>query len=213
MYGTVCSTTRANGTVVLRENVQTTQQSQAQNDSVRSNTVSGDQHRQKSPYQAHLSSSASPSKRRRTEPHPVSAAGHHFDHTSVRKSSSPGTSGYPTPSDSRTDKVPDSVVTIEPVPFPKRSKYAGKNSTQVLAKSAEELFQDDDVRIDVMKFFCPLMSFAEEIPMPVTKLSPLIDQVQAEKYAKGMSVFSPHEASLTNWVQHSSLPSTPCTPF
>ncbi|PYI10265.1 hypothetical protein BO78DRAFT_426853 [Aspergillus sclerotiicarbonarius CBS 121057] len=74
------------------------------------------------------------------------------------------------------------VVTIESAPAPQRSKYTGKISTQVLAKSAEELFQDEDIRIRVMKFFCPLMSFAEDIPMPGATYCPVVEKSIADPY-------------------------------
>ncbi|PWY80309.1 hypothetical protein BO94DRAFT_626109 [Aspergillus sclerotioniger CBS 115572] len=74
------------------------------------------------------------------------------------------------------------VVTIESAPAPQRSKYTGKISTQVLAKSAEELFQDEDIRIRVMRFFCPLMSFAEDIPMPAAAYCPIVEKSIADPY-------------------------------
>ena len=79
----------------------------------------------------------------------------------------------------------ESVVTIELARDPQKYKYAGKNSTQVLAKSAEDLFMDHEIRIDVMNFFCPLLSFGEEIPMPTRRVTPLVDEALAERYVNG----------------------------
>lgn len=79
------------------------------------------------------------------------------------------------------------VVTIEQAAVPQRSKYAGKISTQVLAKSAEELFQDRQIRIRVMGFFRPLMSFAEDIPVPSVEYYPIVDRPTADSYVEGMT--------------------------
>lgn len=79
----------------------------------------------------------------------------------------------------------EGVVTIEKaseVTRLQRSKYAGKNSTQVLAKSAEELFQDEEIRIRVMNFFRPLMALAEDIEMPLAAFYPPVERHVADKY-------------------------------
>ncbi|KAL4803982.1 fungal-specific transcription factor domain-containing protein [Aspergillus unguis] len=55
-------------------------------------------------------------------------------------------------------------------------------STQVLCKSAEELFQDNEIRIRVMDFFRPYMNFAEEIPMLPSTYYPMVDKGTADRY-------------------------------
>jgi hypothetical protein len=72
------------------------------------------------------------------------------------------------------------VVVTETGRFPRKSKYTGMSSGQVLAKSAEELFKHQVGHIDVMKFFCPLMSFAEEIPITPTYSCSLVDKATAD---------------------------------
>jgi hypothetical protein len=84
------------------------------------------------------------------------------------------------------------VVTIEPKSTPTRSKYAGKISTQVLAKSAEELFQDDQIRIRVMNFFCPLMSFAEDIPTTSYSCCPMLERDVAYQFVEGEDIHVVH---------------------
>ncbi|KAJ5759690.1 hypothetical protein N7520_006846 [Penicillium odoratum] len=78
----------------------------------------------------------------------------------------------------------EGVVTVEATAVPQRSKYAGKISTQVLAKSAEELFQDEEIRIRVMEFFCPLMSFAEDISMPLSTFYPTVRKDIADRHVE-----------------------------
>ena len=73
------------------------------------------------------------------------------------------------------------VVVTEASRFPRKSKYTGMSSGQVLAKSAEELFKHQVPHIDVMKFFCPLMSFAEEISITPTYTCSLVDKVTADR--------------------------------
>lgn len=73
------------------------------------------------------------------------------------------------------------VVVTEAGRFPRKSKYTGMSSGQVLAKSAEELFKQQVPQIDVMRFFCPLMSFAEEIPNTPTYSCSLVDKKTADR--------------------------------
>ena len=73
------------------------------------------------------------------------------------------------------------VVMIGPGRFPRKSKYAGMSSGQVLAKSAEELFKEQAPQVDVMKFFCPLMSFAEEHSAPKIISKPLVGKAIADR--------------------------------
>lgn len=91
----------------------------------------------------------------------------------------------PQSADSQSDMALESVVTIELGQDPQKYKYAGKNSTQVLAKSAEDLFMDSEIRIDVMKFFCPLLNYAEEISIPTRRALPLVDREVAAPYIDG----------------------------
>lgn len=66
------------------------------------------------------------------------------------------------------------VVTTEVGRFPRNSKFAGLSSPQVFAKSAEEHFKGIAPHINVMEFFCPTMSFAEELPHQPTEHRPLV---------------------------------------
>lgn len=84
----------------------------------------------------------------------------------------------------------EGVVTVEKARSPRLSKYAGKVSSQVLAKSAEELFQDKEIRIRVMDFYRPLMRFAEEIPMVSSTYRPTIQKPVASQYIEGESIAS-----------------------
>jgi hypothetical protein len=93
--------------------------------------------------------------------------------------------GTPRSADAPSESALESVVTIETASDPQKYKYAGKNSTQVLAKSAEELFMDHEIRIDVMKFFCPLLSFGEDISIDSRRASPLIEKAIAQQYVTG----------------------------
>jgi hypothetical protein len=73
------------------------------------------------------------------------------------------------------------VVVTETGPFPRKSKYTGMSSGQVLAKSAEELFKHQVPHLDVMSFFCPLMSFGEEMATTLTHPCPLVDKDTADR--------------------------------
>lgn len=73
------------------------------------------------------------------------------------------------------------VVVTETGQFPRKSKYTGRSSGQVLAKSAEELFKHQVAHIDVMSFFCPLMSFGEEIKVPPSHCCSLVDKETADR--------------------------------
>ncbi|KAL3454903.1 fungal-specific transcription factor domain-containing protein [Aspergillus heterothallicus] len=77
------------------------------------------------------------------------------------------------------------VVTTEVSASPKHSKFAGITSPQVLAKSIEGLVKDTAPYIDVMAFFCPTMSFAEELQMPLTRTRPLVDKIDADRCLLG----------------------------
>jgi hypothetical protein len=66
------------------------------------------------------------------------------------------------------------VVTTEVGHFPRNSKFAGLSSPQVFAKSAEEHFKGIAPHINVMEFFCPTMSFAEELPHQPSEHRPLV---------------------------------------
>lgn len=66
------------------------------------------------------------------------------------------------------------VVTTEVGRFPRNSKFAGLSSPQVFAKSAEEHFKGIAPHMNVMEFFCPTMSFAEELPHQPTEHRPLM---------------------------------------
>jgi hypothetical protein len=61
------------------------------------------------------------------------------------------------------------------------------SSGQVLAKSAEELFKEQVPQVDVMKFFCPLMSFAEEISLPAITSKPLVGKAIADRAVQSRS--------------------------
>jgi hypothetical protein len=64
------------------------------------------------------------------------------------------------------------------------------SSGQVLAKSAEELFKEQVPQVDVMKFFCPLMSFAEEVSVPTIVSKPLVDKAIADRAVQSKVSFS-----------------------
>jgi hypothetical protein len=75
---------------------------------------------------------------------------------------------------------------IEPVDNPRRSKYAGKTSTQVLAKSAEEFSKQHGLYLAVMEFFCPLLNHAEEVTVPKrANQPPLVDEATALQCIEG----------------------------
>ncbi|KAL3496579.1 fungal-specific transcription factor domain-containing protein [Aspergillus germanicus] len=77
------------------------------------------------------------------------------------------------------------VVTTEVSASPKHSKFAGMTSPQVLAKSVEGLVKSTAPYIDVMAFFCPTMSFAEELQLPLTRTRPLLDKTDADRCLLG----------------------------
>lgn len=101
-------------------------------------------------------------------------------------------SPLPTPR-SRTDDVLEGALTIENnmgnTRVSQKFKYAGRNSTQMMALSAQDMFQNDAIRINVMKFYCPLMKLSEEVSLPKPHLSPLIDKAVAAKYVDGRPTF------------------------
>ncbi|KAL4807430.1 fungal-specific transcription factor domain-containing protein [Aspergillus unguis] len=72
------------------------------------------------------------------------------------------------------------VVTTEFGRSPKNSKFAGITSPQVFAKSVEELFRPVAPHLDVMAFFCPTMTFSEELPYWSPAQHPLVDKSIAD---------------------------------
>ncbi|PYI02718.1 hypothetical protein BO78DRAFT_422282 [Aspergillus sclerotiicarbonarius CBS 121057] len=75
------------------------------------------------------------------------------------------------------------VITTEVGTFPKNSKFAGMSSPQVYAKSVEELFKSTAPHINVMAFFCPMMTFAEELPLRSPDYRSLVDKSTADRFA------------------------------
>jgi hypothetical protein len=101
----------------------------------------------------------------------------------------------------------EGVVLIEPVENPRRSKYAGKTSTQVLAKSAEDFSKQSGIHLGVMEFFCPLLNHAEEVSIPKrSNQPPLVDKSTALRCVDGQC--PPHLAgcSINSPQQHFSTP-------
>lgn len=88
-----------------------------------------------------------------------------------------------TPSLSESDMIPG-VVTTELGDFPINSKFAGTSSPQVLAKTAEELFKMQAPQMNVMGFFCPLMTFGEEFPLPTAITRPISGKAVADACVK-----------------------------
>ncbi|KAL3300029.1 hypothetical protein RB213_008573 [Colletotrichum asianum] len=76
------------------------------------------------------------------------------------------------------------VVTTELGDFPINSKFAGTSSPQVLAKTAEELFKMQVPQMNVMGFFCPLMTFGEEFPLPTAITRPISGKAVADACVK-----------------------------
>jgi len=75
------------------------------------------------------------------------------------------------------------VVTTEVGHFPQNAKFAGINSPQVLAKMAEQLFAPL-YTMNVMEFFSPMMTFGEELPVPLPALRPQIAKDVADKFVQ-----------------------------
>ncbi|CAH0026359.1 unnamed protein product [Clonostachys rhizophaga] len=71
------------------------------------------------------------------------------------------------------------VVTTEVGQFPKNAKFAGLSSPQVLARVAQEVFSPFS-QMNVMDFFCPMMTFAEEFPLPSPSFRPLVAREVAD---------------------------------
>ncbi|KAL3475854.1 fungal-specific transcription factor domain-containing protein [Aspergillus californicus] len=72
------------------------------------------------------------------------------------------------------------VVTTEVGRSPKNSKFAGITSSQVFAKSVEELFKPVAPHLDVMAFLCPTMTFSEELPLRSPIQQPIVDKITAD---------------------------------
>ena len=98
----------------------------------------------------------------------------------ARRSPSPPSDFSPMDHVSRSADSVQGVVTTEVGHSPKNSKFAGITSSQVFAKSVEELFKPVAPHIDVMAFFCPTMTFAEELPLRSPDQHPLVDKSIAD---------------------------------
>jgi hypothetical protein len=72
------------------------------------------------------------------------------------------------------------VVTTEVGVYPNNAKFAGVSSAQVLGKVAEAVAQPYAPNLNVMDFFCPTMTYAEEFPMAAASLCPLINKSIAD---------------------------------
>ncbi|KAL1890764.1 hypothetical protein Sste5346_008089 [Sporothrix stenoceras] len=72
------------------------------------------------------------------------------------------------------------VVTTEVGVHPSNAKFAGVSSAQVLGKVAEAVSQPYAPKLNVMDFFCPTMTYAEEFPMAAPSLRPLVDKSVAD---------------------------------
>lgn len=95
------------------------------------------------------------------------------------------------------------VITTEVGRFPRNSKFAGLSSPQVFAKSAEEHFKGIAPHINVMDFFCPTMSFAEELPNQPTEHRPLVVKEIADVCIQRKSGYSKSHRStlmMSTWL-------------
>lgn len=184
IYGVQCTTTRANGSVIVRNpsesagNTIPISRPAAKRQRKASETARPSPQqsvKRLSPSGGVRNAAASNVSSRQTNSANETLSDHNRDKTNRPKTNR-----------SKTDDVLEGALTIENTGVPQKSKYAGRNSTQMMAVSAEDMFQDSEIRINVMKFYCPLMSFAEEVITTPCLLSPLIDKTVATLYVDGM---------------------------
>lgn len=117
--------------------------------------------------------------------HPFAAAVR-ASYVSPRTDPPPGMQSSPTSRHSINATGFAGVVQIEPIEDPQKCKYVGKTSTQVLAKSAEQYSKPDGFFVNVMDFFCPLLSHSEEVEMTLRpKCQPLVAKETALRCVDG----------------------------